>query len=55
MESRAPREELIDGIKILMSANEFLWQQIREREAQIGMNIVEASRLMNLLMNLPKE
>lgn len=49
------REELIEQIKILMGSNELIWQQIREREAQIGMNIKEASRLMNLLINLKEK
>jgi hypothetical protein len=49
------REELIEQIKILMGSNELIWQQIREREAQIGLNIKEASRLMNLLINLKEK
>ena len=49
------REELREQIARLTGANELIWQQIREREAQIGLNIKEASRLMNLLINLKEK
>ena len=49
------REELREQIARLMGANELIWQQIRERGAQIGLNIKEASRLMNLLINLKEK
>ena len=49
------REELREQIARLMGANELIWQQIREREALIASNMIEASRLMNILMNLVGE
>lgn len=49
------REDLREQIARLMGANELIWQQIREREALITENIKEASRLMNILMNLVGE
>ena len=54
-EATMTREELIEQIKFLQGSNELIWQQIREREAQIGLNIKEASRLMNLLINLKEK
>ena len=49
------REELREQIARLMGANELIWQQIREREALIASNVREASRLMNILINLAGE
>ena len=49
------REELREQIARLMGANELIWQQIREREALIANNMIEASRLMNILMKLAGE
>ena len=49
------REELREQIARLMGANELIWQQIREREALIASNMIEASRLMNILMRLVGE